>query len=358
MKMGTSFAASIDQLGPYLRTLGMVSLMLVGLGMLLEAISGFIDIGYGAAHGYSVTTGDGIWAALNALLLVIAFLTIVASLNVKRGVYPQSMVLGALLLAAISLLVQGGGMLAISTSQSSWVGAAALAIAASVVLLIGMFFLMGQTVGTRVTGAIFILAFAALLIARLTSLGGSSLAVAPGGGYSLSSYLLYPFISFFYIDPGTLFTGLGIVGLTYLVLVAYLIVALGVIMYAILQKSKLVPVAWVVALVGFLLYGIDMAWGNIAALGNANWTYASSELANTTVPVITAIILSIASFIIIAASIVGIVYYGGSLAEMAIALQPSIQAPPTRGTSGTFCSRCGTQNPADHVYCKKCGTKL
>jgi hypothetical protein len=333
----------------------MVSLVLVGLGMLLEAISGYVYVGYGASQGMSVTTGDGIWAALDTLLLMISFFTIIASVSVKRGIYPQKMVMGVLLFAVISLFVQGGGMLTISTSSSSWVAGGALAIAAGTVLLIGLFILGGPTLAMRLTGAIFTLVFTALLIARLAALGG-----AQGDGYSLSSYILSrPYYYYHYIfDLGNGYTSLGIVGFTYLVLVAFLIVALGLLIYAILQKSRLVPLAWVVALTGFLLYGIDMAWGNIAALANANWTYVSNDIAYAVTPLITATVLAVAAFIVMAASIVGMVFYGGNLARIAVAQPSMAQTQPTQVIVGPFCPSCGTQNPADHAYCKKCGTKL
>lgn len=353
--MGTSFAASTDRLGPYLRTLGMVSLILVGLGMLLEAISGYIDIGYGAYKGIAVTTGDGIWVTLDTLLLIISFLTIIASMSVKRGIFPQKMVMGVLLFAIISLFVEGGGMLAITTSPSSWVSAAALAIAAGVILLIGLFISRGPSLAMRLTGAIFVLAFIALLMARLAALGG-----AQGGGYSLSSYLVpsLPILMSFWYDPGRGFTYLGIVGFTYFVLVAYLVVALGLLFHAVLQKSRLAPLTWVVALVGFLLYGIDMAWGNIAALANPYWTWVNNNMVYTTTPLITAVVLTVAAFIIMAASIIGIVFYGGSLGGMVMAQPSMAQTQPTQATGGTFCPNCGTQNPAENTYCKKCGAKL
>ena len=353
--MGTSFAESIDRLGPYLRTLGVVSLLLVGLGMLLEAISGYVYIGYGASQGMSVTTGDGVWVALDTLLLLISLLAIIAALSVNRRTYPQNAVIGVLLFATISLFVQGGGMLAISTSSSSWVSAAALAIAAGVVLLIGLFILSGPTLAMRFTGAIFTLAFTILLMARLAALPGS-----PGGGYSLSSYILSQFYYYvhYYGYLGNSYTSLGIVGFTYLALVAYLVVALGLLIYTILQKSRFVPLAWVVALTGFLLYGIDMAWGNIAALANANWTYVSHEAGYAVTPLIAAVVLAVAAFVVMAASITGMVFYGGSLAGMAMAQPSMAQAQPAQAAAGTFCPNCGTQNPADHAYCKKCGSKL
>jgi len=350
--MGTSVTKSIESLGPYLRTLGMVSLFLVGLGMLLEAVSGYIDLGYGASHGFVLTTGDGIWAALDTLLLIISLLTIIASVSVQRGVFPQTMVMGMVLLAILSLLVQGGGMLAISISPPSWVSAAALAIAAALVLLIGLFNLRGPTVGMKFTGGIFTLAFTILLITRLSAIGG-----APGGGYSLSSYLLYPFTAY-YFDPGYGFTALGIVGFTFLVLAAYLIVSVGVIFYTVLQKSRLVPIAWVITIVGFLLYGIEMAWGNIAALGNADWSYVSSEATVTVTPVITAIVLAVAAFVVIATAITGMVFYGGNLAEIAIAQLSIPQTTPVEATAGIFCSKCGAKNPAENAFCGKCGKKL
>jgi zinc-ribbon domain len=354
--MGVTSVSSFARLGPYLKSLGMVSLLLIGLGMLLEAISGFVDIGYGASQGASVTTGDGVWAALDALLLIISFLTIGASFAVKSGTFPKKMLLGVVLLSSISLIVQGAGMYAISTSPSSWSTAAALAIAGGVVLLLAIFVSMGSSMGMRLTGAIFALAFSILLIARLASLTG-----APGGGQSLATYLLlsggygYYYSGF---DLGAAFTALGTLGFTYLAAVSYLIVALGLLLYAIMAKSKAAPIAWVIALVGFLLYAIDMAWGNIAALANANWTVVTNSLAYTTTPIIAAVVLSVASFIAMAATIIGIIFYGGTLGGL-MATQPTAAQPqPTQAAAAVFCPSCGTQNPPENTFCKKCGAKL
>jgi len=348
-----SLNAWIDRLRPYLRTLAFVSLILVGLGLLLEAVSGFIDLGYGASKGVSFSTGDGIWAALYVLLLLIAFLALFASAGARKGTYPSMTVMGVLFLAMLSLIVQGGGMFAITTSGSAWDSYAALSIAAGVVLLISLFILRGASTAMKFTGSIFAIAFTSLLIARLAAESG-----APGGGYSLSSYLLTPYLPSYYFDPGTAFTALGIVGFTYLAMVAYLIVALGLLMYAVLRNTQLSAVAWLVGLVGILLYGIDMAWGNIAALANADWGFVSSNLTTSVTPVIAAVILAIVSFIIIAAAVVGMVVYGGGLAGMALVQPSAAQAQKPQVAPGTFCPSCGTQNPADNSYCKKCGAKL
>jgi uncharacterized paraquat-inducible protein A len=125
-----------------------------------------------------------------------------------------------------------------------------------------------------------------------------------------------------------------------------------------LQKSRLVPIAWITALTGFLLYGIDMAWGNIAALSNANWTYVSNETAYAITPLIATVVLTVAAFVVISASIVGMVLYEGRLAGMVIAQPSVLRGQTTQAAVGRFCSSCGTQNPAENAYCKKCGAKL
>ena len=356
--MGTSFAASIDRLGPYLKTLGFVALLLVGLGVLLEAVSAFVIAGYIATlSGYSFSTADGVWVALVALLLIISILTIVASMVVKRGNFPGSMAKVVLLLAAISLLVQGGGMYAISTSTfGGWATSAALAIAAGVILLLALFISMRSSMGMKLTGSIFAIVFASLLITKLASMTG-----AQAGGRSLSSAFIgvasvpsgSPVYYFSGLSTGATWT--GTVGFTYLALIAFLVVAVALLFRAILSTSKMAPVAWIVALIGFLLYGIDMAWGNINALTNIgniqNWSTGAT-------PVVAAIVLTVAAFIIMAASIIGMVFYGGSLGGMAMAQPSMAQAQPTQATGGTFCPSCGTQNPTENTYCKKCGAKL
>lgn len=322
--------------------------------MLIEAIAGYVDLGYGASQGAPMTTGDGIWATLSTLLLLMGLFTIIAAMSVRRGNFPKRMVTLTVLFAALSLIIQGGGMYAITTSGSSWNTAAALAIVAGVLLLITLFISMGSSMAVRLTGSIFALVVSILFIARIAGLGGG---FANFGGYSLGSYWLAP-TRFGLFDVGASFTALGIVGFTYLAYVAYLIVALGLLFYAILQKSKIAPIAWVIALVGFLLFGIDMAWGNIASLANANWTFVSNELAYTVTWVIANVLLAIASFIVMAASVIGMVYYAGSLGGMAMAQPSMAPALPTQAATGTFCPSCGTQNPPENNFCKKCGAKL
>lgn len=73
------FGFSIAGLGSYLQILGMVSLLLVGVGMLLEAASAFAFLGNAYLQGYDTGAGGALWGVLAGLLLLISFVVISAA---------------------------------------------------------------------------------------------------------------------------------------------------------------------------------------------------------------------------------------------------------------------------------------
>jgi ribosomal protein L40E len=334
--------------------------------MLLEAVSAFIIVGYAATQsGSSFGTIDGVWIALAALLLIISIMVMIAAMRFRRGTYPGLIAKIVILLAVISLIVEGGGMYAVSTDTAGgWATSAALAIAAGVVLLLAMFFVSAPSMGMKLTGAIFSIVFAALMIAKLASMPG-----AQTGGTSLNSAFVgvasipsgapgyyYSFLSAAATQAGTL-------GVTYLAFIAFLLVGVALLFRAFVLNSRIAPLALIVALVGFIIYGIDMAWGNLDALSRIgdiqNWAIGA-------VPVISAVLLTLASFIVMAACVVGMIHYAGSMGAGAgmgtgvaagMGQQPMAQQPMQAPTS-TFCPNCGTENPASNNFCRKCGAKL
>src|SRR5208337_537232 len=162
--MATSPAETIDRILPHLKTVGLVALLGVGIGMLWEAIGAYIDFGYVAtAPHYTFQRLDGVTLVTATLFLILAIYAVIASMEVNRGNFPRFVVIGTLVVASVSLFVTGIGMLVTTTAGSTWVGSAALAIVAGVILLPATFMWLGSSIPMKVTGAIFAFAFVGLL---------------------------------------------------------------------------------------------------------------------------------------------------------------------------------------------------
>jgi ribosomal protein L40E len=350
----SSFDLLLAQLRPYLRTLGMVSLLLVGIGMLLEAASAYMVLGYAFYQGYNVGAGGYLWTTLATLLLLISLAVLFAARSIRRGLFPRITIL-LLFLSAISLFMEALGTLISPTLGS--VTVTTLTIAAGVILLVALFFTATESTWVLLTAAILGLVSVTLLMVRIADLGGQ---FAQVGGSSLNSYLLSGPTPQGTAVAGiaSFFASVGIVGTTSLVYIAYLTAAIGLMFWAVLRNTKLAQLAWVTTLVGFLLYGIDMAWGNSSALGIAekgpvDWTTAA-------LPFTSAIVLEVASFVIMASTAVGLVIHGQDLRLDLTqeTVEEQAQATPTLGTEEKVCPHCGTRITIDSVYCKKCGTQL
>jgi ribosomal protein L40E len=345
----------LAQLRPYLQTLGMVALLLLGMGMLLEAASAYVVLGYAFYQGYNVGAGGYLWITLATLLLLISLAVISAARSVRRGLFPRITVL-LLFLSAISLFMEALGTL-VSPTLGPSVTVTALTIAAGVVLLVALFFTASESTMVLLTAAILGLVSVMLLIVRIADLGGT---FAQVGGSSLNSYLLSGPTPQGAAVAGvaSFFASIGIAGTTSLVYIAYLAAAIGLMFWAVLRSTRLSHLAWMTVLVGFMLYGIDMAWGNASALaaaakGPVEWTTAA-------LPFASAIVLEVASFVIMASTAVGLVIHGQDLrADLTQeTTEEQARAAPTISTEEKICPHCGTKIPIDSVYCKKCGTQL
>jgi ribosomal protein L40E len=323
--------------------------------MLLEAASAYVVLGLAVSRGYDTGPGGPLWGAQASLLLLIAITALFAAFSVRKGLFPRTALL-VLFLAAISLFLEGVATLASPTAGPS-ITISALAIAAGVVLLVALFFSATESIWVLLTAAILGLVSVVLLMIRIANLAGE---FAQTGGSSLNSYML----SLPVTQPNSIastanfFATLGILGTTALAYIAYLVAVIGLMLWSVLRKSRLAPLAWMTALVGFLLYGIDMAWGNIAALAQAeqgpmDWTTGALPFAST-------IILVIASYVVMGSALVGLIFHGGNLS---LALTQEVkpeeaQEKVAKPTETKVCPNCGTEISSDSVYCKKCGTKL
>jgi ribosomal protein L40E len=333
----------------------MVSLLLVGTGMLLEAAGAYVVLGYAVSQGFNTGPGGSIWVALATLLMLISLTVLFAAFSVRRGLFPRTAVL-VLFLAAISLFMEGAGTL-ISPTAGPSVTISALTIAAGVILLAALFFSATESTWTLLTVAILGLVSVVLLMVRIGDLGGD---FSQLGGSSLNSYLLSKPVSQpdAFAGVANFFVTIGILGTSALSFIAYLVAAIGLMFWAILRNLKLAPLAWVTALVGFLLYGVDMVWGSVAALAKAeqgpiDWTTAA-------LPFASAIVLMVASFIVMASAFVGLIFYGDNLRMAITGAAAAAQEAPEAAKAGEkrVCPNCGIEITADSVYCKKCGTKL
>lgn len=333
----------------------MVSLLLVGTGMLLEAASTYVVLGYAAFKGYDTGAGGYLWGALATLLLLIAITVLYAGLSVRKGLFPRSSVL-VLFLAAISLFMEGAETLVTPTGGLS-VTVSALTLAAGVILIAALFFSASESTWMLLTVAVLGLVSVMLLLVRIADLSGAYAQVV---GSSLNSYM--------FSEPVTqpagvagaanFFSTVGIVGTTSLAYIAYLIAAIGLAIWAILKSTKFAPLAWVTALVGFLLYGIDMGWGNASALATAE--QRSIDWTTGALPFASSIILLVASCVVITSAAVGLLVHGEDLrvALTEAAEEPEAVVTTTQAAETKICPNCGTEISTDSVYCKKCGTKL
>jgi ribosomal protein L40E len=332
----------------------MVSLLLVGMGMLLEAASAYLVLGYAFYQGYNTGAGGYLWGTLATLLLLISLAVLFAARSIRRGSFPRITIL-LLFLSAISLFMEALGTLISPTGGS--VTVTALTIAAGVILVAALFFTASESTWVLLTAAILGLVSVMLLMVRVGDLGGQ---FAQVGGSSLNSYLLSGPVPQGTAVAGvaSFFASVGIVGTTSLVYIAYLTAAIGLMFWSVLRNTRLAQLAWVTALVGFFLYGIDMAWGNASALaiaekGPVDWTTAA-------LPFTSAIILEVASFVIMASTAVGLVIHGQDLRLDLTQekIEEQAQAKPTQAVEVKVCPHCGAEIPIDSVYCKKCGTQL
>jgi len=357
-KKQSYFDLLLAQLRPYLQTLGMVCLLLVGIGMLLEAASAYVVLGYAFYQGYSTGAGGYLWATLATLLLLISLCVLSAARSVRRGSFPRITVL-VLFLSAISLFMEALGVL-ISPTLGPSVTVTTLTIAAGVILLVALFFTASESTWVLLTAAVLGLVSVMLLMIRTSDLGAP---FAQVGGASLNYYLLSGPTPQGTAVAGvaSFFAAAGIVGTTSLTFIAYLTAAIGLMIWAVLRSTKLAQLAWVSTFVGFLLYGIDMAWGNTTALAAAE--KGPVEWMTAALPFTSAIVLEVTSFVVMASAAVGLVIHGQDLwldltQEKKEEEKAKAQAASTQATEVKVCPHCGTSIPIDSVYCKKCGTQL
>lgn len=361
--MGTSVPAMRD-LSSYFKTVGFVGLLLLGLGMLFGSLSYYIDFGYAVSSG---SLPAAIWAflVLGALvatvLLILSALTIQVGRQVRGGDFPRKIILTVLSLAAVAFILNGVGMFALYStcnSNCSYYGygsildSGIISLIAGIVLIIASSLSRGLTLQARITGSIFALAFGVL----------SSLVYYAA---YLSSLIGYgSFVSLFSNVSG-IYNPLGILDWGGLTGIAFIIVAVGFLLYSIMMKTKAVAIGYIVVLVGALIFAIGLVSDSLSQVtASSFWSFVSSTPIQGILPAIAEIVFVFAGFLLLAGSALGMAVQGQGLAGMmkvtTAPAQPTtavqMGAPVAEG--GEFCPSCGTQNAPENAYCRKCGAKL
>ena len=354
---------------PYFRNVGFVGMLFLGLGILFGVISYYIDFGYAISSGPSMPgyilafLGLGIVAA--TFLLVISVLTIIAGARGRGGIFPRRSVVLILFLAALAFILNGAANLAFYSGingafspYGSLLDSGVVSIVAGVVLLIGILLSGAASMVAKVIGAFFALGFGVMATIQVYyGLYGYLYAVS---GFSPSNVSF----AFGFNDISSLFNPLGLLDWGYLVAIAFIIGAVGLLVHAFLGKGRAVAASYVVALVGALIFAIGLIWDSLSQLtAGYFWPFVTNNLTQGVVPAIAEFFFAFAGFILLAASGLGIAAQAQSLVGPMIAGQAT--APPRAGVSAQpqgaasvqYCPKCGAQNEAESAFCKKCGAK-
>jgi len=369
--MGTPVPA-MKGVDSYFKTIGFVGLLLLGLGILLGVISYYIDFGYAVTSGTSIPGSVWVFLGLGIVvatfLLIISVLTILSGLRGRRGTFPRRMIMLILFLGVFAFILNGAANFALYSSCGSscsfppWgtvLDGGIVSLIAGIVLLIGVSLARGMSIQAKVVGAIFAMVFGIMATIQVH--------------YSIFGYLIgsvglgapSSFYSFFN-DVSSLFDPLGILDWSYFTGIAFVVVAVGLLMYAFLSKGKAVAISYIIILVGALIFAIGLVRDSISQVtAGGFWNFVSNQPNLGIVPAIAEIFFIIAGFLLLAASGLGMAAQVQGLAGPMMAgstmspAQPAATPMQSQGMGAVqFCPKCGTQNEASAAYCKKCGAKL
>jgi hypothetical protein len=355
----------MKNLGSYFKTVGFYSLLLLGLGMMFGVFAYYIDF------GYAVTSGSkpaAVWAFLGlgvlvvTILLIVSVLVILTGLREREGILSQMTIFMILMLVALAFILNGAGMLSLYSTCNSYcsyygygsiLDSGVISLIGGVVLFIASLLSRALTIQAKITGSIFALAFGILSTTQVYY-----------NTYFPSLISYNSFVSLFQ-DVSGIFNPLGILNWSYFTGVAFIIGAVGFLLYSIMMKTRAVGITYIIILLGALIFSVGLVWDSLSQVtANGFWSFVSSTPVQGIIPAITEIVFVFAGFLLLAASALGVAIQGQSLASLMM-IAPTVGTPSTPASAtqpvmgaGQFCPACGAQNAPENAYCRKCGAKL
>jgi hypothetical protein len=347
-------------------TLGAISLTFFGVGLILGALGIIIVWGYflslasPSSLSVSVEKVVGINIFANVFLLLGGGFVILIATRLPRGKISETAPYFAIVLSGIYLMLIGGGEVALFSVSSGSVALrnnGLLLMVSAVLLVIGTGIYLRPSIDGKITGSIMAIVSVSLVIAG-----------SPGAEGSLAFFGLGRSVGG---AVGPLDIGpLGQSGL--------IVAAVAALIYPFLSRSKFVSIAYIVAAVAFIIFGISYVIPTLNFLFSPIWQASSAVLEWTSIYIAANVILAVTGFLIIASGVVGIAVFSMRLAssvsfstqgtiQPASAPIPQTAAYPT-GTASTtqqapsnqvYCWRCGAAaSKPNAIYCEHCGTKL
>jgi hypothetical protein len=351
------------------KTVGLASLLLLGVAILLGSISYYVDFQQLLAAGVqnlgsAILTFLGLSFMIATALLVISVLTMAAGILARRGSFPVGVVVAILVLSSVAFILYGTGLLFVYSTCSSvpYYSASAcssygsildsgiVSLIAGATLVITTLLSLSRSAAAKVTGSIFALAFSILLVVKV-SYGPILAGEVPPFSSTTGYYSLFANVS-------GLLRPLGILDGSYFSAAAFIVVSIGLLIYAVLMHSRSRAVGYVVALVGFMIFAIGITWGSLGTVVDPSfWSFVWSQPGLGVIPATSEMLLIFAGFLMMAASALGIAVYAQSTGP-ARTQSSVVPVTPLRQRGGLVCQSCGTENPPENLFCRQCGMRL
>lgn len=344
--MGWGYGGINSSLESPLKKISKYSLIVHGIGYITMIVGLYILYGTSfLATSYMVfdtfdPSAIGLYVLIiigaTALLLTGIFV-VRAGKKIGKGALPRNSIYLPILMFAIFLLIAGISGLIIAGSSyyaKTLTTGSILSIISAVLLIAAPVIYMRGTQASRIVGSIVSIASIALLMAA--------------GRTFLNS--VFDLRNLYFAD---------LIGgeLTY---TAFIVCAAAALMYAFINK-KYVEIVYVVAVIGFILYGSSITIQTLDVLSSPVWSLPAPILALMAVLLAGIIILSISGFMILASSGIGLAVFLRKVFPSINELKSSSASSQTTSvveSDVVYCQKCGTKVDNDAEFCKKCGNKL